>query len=236
MQTLTDPELINHTTLAWKPLPNEGVVLNGARLHLVFWDKKSWNPPVKPDITPSTIKDALGKIVEYVSDALKEYNINPITPDEQESYTGDWQGDLKIKDIVQAIEGLVKSPGPELPNATDGNRLYVVIMPPGIRPSDPKLAGVNGEHDSGGNPKVHYAWVTWSKFDDLTASLSHELIEACTNPEPPHGWTFAKEEICDVCHYAGQYKGIQVAAYAKPDGSVHVPPRAKLSAAAGDCA
>jgi hypothetical protein len=69
---------------------------------------------------------------------------------------------------------------------------------------------------------VHYAWALQSQtggngltpLDNLTWTISHELLEACTDPEPPSGYVFQGPEICDIAAgLHGTEQGIVLTSY-----------------------
>ena len=89
-----------------------------------------------------------------------------------------------------------------------GQGLYMVVMPAGVGSNQ---SGVIGEHSyySFGSPatNVPFGWVTQGSVDSFSVVFSHELVEACTDPEGT-GWTSATAcgvghggwcEIGDVC-------------------------------------
>jgi len=105
--------------------------------------------------------------------------------------------------------------------ASNNQLLYCVIMPPGVKFADESMIG-NHTYFKHGNQKVHFAWVSnGGTLASITQIFSHELVEACTDPEGTAilgtdgtctgvGWC----EIGDVCEkQVGVVDGITVQAY-----------------------
>lgn len=109
------------------------------------------------------------------------------------------------------------------------NMCYVIFLPPGIT-----LAFGIGLHDSfqiqmtnGSTCEVYFAVIVYSSsqgaqdvLDDLTLTVSHELVEVITNPSHAHnGWHADEEaegEIADICEkawYNYSFNGYQVASF-----------------------
>jgi len=99
----------------------------------------------------------------------------------------------------------------------------MIIVPPGVGFSE---AGVCGTHGYPGDYDFPADYdVAWGGFvlndgnlDTITVSLSHELVEACTDPEDD-GWTIKgrsspSAEICDICEKTtGRVNGVLVQGY-----------------------
>jgi hypothetical protein len=108
--------------------------------------------------------------------------------------------------------------------------LYLIVAAPGAKGIPP---GMNGSHnyfhleipggDQGREPvPVRYAWAlqntvkgsNLTALENLTWTLSHELLETCTDPEPPNGYVFEGAEICDLAAgLHGNVDGIEVTGY-----------------------
>jgi hypothetical protein len=107
--------------------------------------------------------------------------------------------------------------------APDANTIYTVFLPTGASLSTPfgsSCTAFGGYHDEGvqGTTKTIYALLPrcTTSLDDLTVALSHELVEASTDPYPftqgayqmtddPHLiWSFIPGgELGDMCEYVG---------------------------------
>jgi hypothetical protein len=100
-----------------------------------------------------------------------------------------------------------------------------------------------GEHSYfvQGGVNVHYAWLTTSSLASLTTIFSHELVEACSDPEgtaitgiagtcSQTGWC----EIGDVCQSTNAVCGVTVQSYWSQEDLACVVPRAVASISARD--
>jgi hypothetical protein len=102
--------------------------------------------------------------------------------------------------------------------------LFLVVLPANVKSAE----HFQGEHSffAWQGTNVHYGWLTHDgTLDDLTAILSHELVEAATDPEGTaivgiegtcgtrEGWC----EIGDICEECaqcyGRVNGVWVQAY-----------------------
>jgi hypothetical protein len=118
-------------------------------------------------------------------------------------------------DVVAMLKDRIDNHG--MPSPTAGhNRFYAVIVPTGIRNSN---TGFAGQHQSFTHNGVtaYYAWVdntgSLTGHNCTTKVFSHELVEACTNPDvdtsnnsilvqgkKSDGTTVTNDEIGDTCN------------------------------------
>jgi hypothetical protein len=120
-------------------------------------------------------------------------------------------------------------PGPD----ADDQTLYGVVMPPDVKPDDDN--NWDGEHNwiRCHGHRIHYAWfVNHGKLDELTGVMSHEIVEAATDPQGTaflgvDGTCTQKDwcEIADICPATGVYvDGVTVQSYwSDEDGKCIVP-------------
>jgi len=208
-----------------------GLVLPSVHVWPIFWGS-SWATARAPAATQ--IKDAITTMLAgpYMS-ALDQYrNIQKGSLVGSTMLTTSDPGDsFSNEDVIQLIYGLLLAgtiPEPVL----DPFLLYVVFLPPGIPFAQP---GVIGEHSyftyydfsqlALANAElianVHYGWViNDGTLDLVTTVFSHELVEACADPEGTaitglegscqgSGWC----EIGDVCASTGVVDGVAVQSY-----------------------
>jgi hypothetical protein len=118
-------------------------------------------------------------------------------------------------DVVAMLKDRIDNHG--MPGPTGGhNRFYAVIAPQGIRNSITKYAGQHQSFTHSG-ATAYYAWVdntgSLTGHDCTTKVFSHELVEACTNPDVDtsndgilvqgknaDGSTVTNDEIGDTCN------------------------------------
>jgi hypothetical protein len=183
----------------------------------------------------------------FIQGALAEYGVNP--PRLLATIANPEGSPKKIEDahrspatlgdsaLARGLRELIhagKAPDPR----QDTNLLFLIVAAPEAV-SD--TSGVRGSHnffyldpDDCQTP-VRYAWALQtgstdlSPLDNLTWTLSHEFLEACTDPEPPTGWVFEGPEVCDIAAgLRGTVDGIVVTGYysykdggfKKPEGSL----------------
>ncbi len=218
-----------------------GKVLTQAELQLMFWGS-SWDGGRTSGPSVQQISDAAKSILDssYMS-ALAQYRgiqagslAAPVSITDSDP-PAVFQ-DHDVADFIKQQIGKKRVPDPD----ANDQLLYCVIMPPGVRGAD---ANVLGEHSYflyfGYEPPfdvdvnlAHFAWVTNDgTLDGVTTILSHELVEACTDPQgsgfkatsgpcPESGWC----EIGDVCYDTAVANGVTVQAYrSEKDSSCVIP-------------
>ncbi len=95
-----------------------------------------------------------------------------------------------------------------------------MIVPAGIHSGEGNFAGEHS-YDQRQGQRIHYLWTADSaNLDGATGIMSHELVEAVTDPEGSavsgaagtchqHGWC----EIADVCSWTAVLDGVTVLSY-----------------------
>jgi hypothetical protein len=198
-----------------------GLVLRTERLYLIYWGK-AWTEP--DTSTPTAEQVTSAALVMLASDymtGLAEYR--GIGRGELRGSTvvssSDPPSRFSDDDVRQFVRDHISAgtiPGPDADNQT----VYGVVMPPGV---EANYADWDGAHNSDGGHGhgIHYAWFANSgNLDQLTAVMSHEIVEAATDPEgsgflgvsgtcSQDGWC----EIADICSFTGVVDAITVASY-----------------------
>ncbi len=195
-----------------------GAVQVTTDLQLVFWGSSWPGSPKTPQLTQK-VKDLLagpyfaGLTTPY---GFNKFNFrgvtfatdNPPTDFDCHGTVGD-----RIWDMIDA--GMF--PEPDEPG---GRIFYVVFMPPGVSPHE----AADGAHCATSNILSldnDHAWIAWigdsDSLDTMTVTLSHEMVEAATDPEDD-GWRTRDinggEEIGDACwHTEDVLNDITVQAY-----------------------
>lgn len=184
-----------------------GAIITQLSLELLFWGNAWSSPAVQP--SSSQVVGALQELLSgpYMS-GLGQYGIGPgslrgsliVQSDPPNPFSrDDWHG--LIWDLID------QGTFPE-PDDPGGRNLYLFVLPPGVGYDQP---GVTGAHGYPGDYDFPFDYDTaWAGFvlndgtlDTVTTRLSHELVEACTDPEDD-GWTIdgrtsPTDEIGDVC-------------------------------------
>lgn len=231
-------------------------VLANPHVVLIHWGVPAAIPQVE-----DKVKAILG--LQFVKDALSEYGVSAPQFVSDSKYRGPFlypEGKSPIKDarlspatvgdsdIAKGLRDLlagrkIPAPGSDLPDP-----LYLIVAPPEVQSV---AMGVTGSHNyfyldpAGKQRPVHYAWALCGQrgpdaleaIDQLTVTISHELLDACTDPRPPLGYVFQGPEICDIVQgLHGNENGIEVSGYfSHRDGAFRKPekPAAPTLAAAG---
>src|ERR1043166_4896051 len=127
----------------------------------------------------------------------------------------------RVYDVI--TRGLLARPGPT------SQFLYCVLVPPEVSTVDQRSTPAGGWHQSyffsmwdwltlgTANAPVRYACVTGNDVDLYMKTLSHELVEAMTDPDLKSFRAASGEEICDLCEdgpdSAGFVDGVNVSSY-----------------------
>ncbi len=196
---------------------NGGSVLDHVKVHLVFWGTTWAGTPVPSagDVLNATQSIVTGPYM----DALAQYRsiqrgvvagatlvtsaVGGSPADPPATFT-----DNTIQDLLSNLisRGMVPSP-------SDPQLLFVVMLPTGVSSSqDPNAIGKHGHYTYYSFP-FYWATVRWGwimndgTLDGVTEVYSHELVEACTDPDVGSGFVvtagcgggFSSCEIGDVC-------------------------------------
>jgi hypothetical protein len=231
-----------------KFVDNGGAVLHDARIQLIFWGS-AWSTGTSPTmegvtaavstILSSTYTDALRQYREAGVDKLAGAIIvatseppNPCSSDD-------------VAKLIFALLDGATLPGPE----ADPSLLHCVILPAGVAATSSEIAGAHSafayydvpadELPAGVRvPNVRFAWaINGGTLDSITTTLSHELVESCTDPDgdafqgtpgtcAQPGWC----EIGDVCSVTDSLGGVRVQSYWSEQAGACVVPVVKSSA------
>ena len=198
-----------------------GAIIPSVSLELIFWGTAWTDPSIAPRATEviNAVDNILGG--PYMS-GLRQYGIGfgslrgaiiALTDPPNPFSRDDWHS--LIWDLID--QGTFPEPDDE-----GGRNLYMLILPPGIASGQ----GVCGIHGHPGDYDFPFDYDTaWAGFvindgnlEEVTTRLSHELVEACTDPEDD-GWIIDGRpsndaEIGDVClTTVSSVNGVTVQAY-----------------------
>lgn len=199
---------------------NGGPVLQVIQVQLVYWGT-AWaaaSPPPTP--TAAAVTAAVGAMVRGpMLTGLDEYRgigrgflrgATPITTSNPPAGFTDTQ-------VWNFLNGEIAAgtlPAPDVDNQT----LYMVVMPQGINPAGGNFIGEHTYGTRAGGQRVPFAWITNNgNLASLTRIISHEIVEACTDPEGSAflgvagtcnqgGWC----EIGDICSSTAVRDGVTV--------------------------
>jgi hypothetical protein len=219
-----------------------GAVLPAVGVQLVLWGA-AWPGASNP--SPDDVSAAVGAILSgsYMG-ALDQYRgigsgtVAGPTVVVADSDPPDQFTNAAVMNLIRVLLEQHRVPEPDT-----GQLLYCVVMPPGIAASDPNVIGEHSlfyytdidilNFDIDIAQKAYFAWVlNDGTLDGITTILSHELVEAVTDPEGNAilgdaatcyggGWC----EIGDVCQGdTGQSNGVTVQKYwSQRDGACVIP-------------
>jgi hypothetical protein len=199
-----------------------GPLLSEAQVFVLFWgDAWQQDPQVALVQQINSFFDYV--LTSEVMDQLAEYSV-PGSAISHGTRTGSLElttappSSVSDGDLKQLIQQEISS-DPAVPQPTSSS-LYFVFLPPGV------TVGLNGGascvnfcgYHSDIDGKVFYAVMPYpdcsgcegglSVIDALTATTSHELCEAITDPIPGQGWYDDQNgEIGDICAWQTKQSG-----------------------------
>lgn len=201
---------------------HHGLVLRSELVYLIYWGN-AWTQPgaIAPtaDQVTGAVRTMLASsyltgLAQYRGIAHAQVRGSRVVAS-SEPPAGFSDG--KVERFVRHQISAGTIPAPDAEDQT----LYGVVMPPGVQAGDDE--DWSGEHNTHGRHGhgVHYAWFTNpGTIDGLTVIMSHEIVEAATDPEgsgflgvdgtcSQDGWC----EIADICGNTGVVDGVMVESY-----------------------
>lgn len=184
-----------------------GAQILNPSLQLIFWGN-AWNNPVTSP-TAGQVMAAVQNILSgpYMT-RLDQYGIGPGTLRGGTTVLSDPPNPFSKDDWHNLVWNLIDQGTFPEPSAPGGRILYMIIPPPLVVYEDAGVCGIHGyPWDFDLSTGYTKAWAGFAlndgTLDTITANLSHEVVEACTDPEDD-GWLIEgrsppDDEICDVC-------------------------------------
>jgi hypothetical protein len=219
---------------------SNGPVIGNVDVQLVFWGKEWANPA--PSVPPSDIQNRVDTILHspYMS-RLTQYGCSATGRVRGTTFItdGDPPNPFNDGDIQSLVVGLIDNE--TLPEPDEDWDLFVCVFMPTYANYGP--GGALGAHSAVvwsdydlfdvDNDRARVAWIgNPGNVDGITTTFSHELVEACTDPETTAspGWRQvpcsnpSQCEIGDVCSSTARINGVQVQAYwSNADNSCVIP-------------
>jgi hypothetical protein len=204
-----------------KFLDHHGKVLRAVQLFPIYWGS-TWTAVRAPNPTADQITTAARTLLtgSYLTGLAQYRGIgHGFLRGSAVITTSDPPGRFTEEQVrtflsSQLDAGTVPQPDP------DNQTVYVVIMPTGTISAD---SGFDGEHNyyTHHGRRIHYAWTAKSgSLDSATRILSHEIVEAATDPDGTgfRGIAGACDqdawcEIADACTGTAVVDGITVWPY-----------------------
>jgi hypothetical protein len=203
---------------------HHGAVIPHVSLQLIFWGKDWPRPQSGPssDEITSAVRTMLASpymsgLVQYglALGSLRGttfFPVDPVNPFAKD----DWHA---------VVLDLINNGTFPFPDEPGGRNLYMIVAPRNFS-YESDIGGAHGPIAQLDPPAdIDTAWGAFVlnnniNLIDLMRSLSHELVEACTDPESEtdDGWTIdgldhPGNEACDVCHYMAAKVGATVEGY-----------------------
>jgi hypothetical protein len=217
----TGPSLPAAALPGVKFLDHHGKVLRAIQLIPIYWGS-TWTAVRAPNPTADQITTATRTMLagSYLTGLAQYRGIgHGFLRGSAVITTSDPPGRFTEKQVRSFLDrqldaGTVPQPDP------DNQTLYVVVMPTGTISAG---NGFDGEHNyyTHHGRRIHYAWTAKSgRLDSATRILSHEIVEAATDPEgtgfsgvagtcDQDGWC----EIADACSTTSILDSITVWSY-----------------------
>jgi hypothetical protein len=220
-----------------------GPVIGNVDIQIVFWGREwaSPNPPVAPGEIQNRIQTILhspylSKVTQYGCSGTARVRGTTYVTD------GDPPNPFNDADVQSFVSGLIDNE--TLPEPDEDWDLFVCVFMPTYVNYGP--GGVSGAHSSVvwsdydlfdvDNDRSRLAWIGNpggpGAIDAITTTFSHELVEACTDPDTTADPAWRQTpctnpsqcEIGDVCSSVARVFGVQVQAYwSQSDGACVIP-------------
>lgn len=195
-----------------------GRVLTGVEVIIIFWGS-FWSATPPPSPSRGQYEQAMRGIVTgpYMSGLGQYRGVGQGSVIYSEIFDGTSPANgYTDADVVAMLKARFANNSSMPQPAAGHNRFYAVIAPQGVSNSNSGLAGQHQSLTYNGNT-AYYAWVdntgSLTGHDCVTKVFSHELVEACTNPDvdtsnnsilvqgtKPDGTTVTNDEIGDTCN------------------------------------
>jgi hypothetical protein len=159
-----------------------GPVLRATQLHLVYWGS-DWTGTLPPTADRITAAVRTMMASSFMTGLQQYRGIGRGTLQDATTLT-DRNAPILFddRDIRDLLDALFEAGTVARPDAGNQN-LYLVMTPFGTRSSDHGYAGAHSYYVHAGQP-VHFAWITHlTTLAATTALISHEVVEAATDPE-----------------------------------------------------
>jgi hypothetical protein len=207
------------------PANGSGKVMQDANIHLMFWGE-AWlsatNQPtaaaVATALTSLVNGPYLGELAQYGVEHAQIADANVVDFGGQTAAPANFT-DTDTTNLIAALinAGLM----PALTNATAYQELFALILPsgPGGAGGGWSFAGHHNFKTNAAGKNIYFLVVTstGNALDAITAGFSHELVEACTDPdfnEIKFSGDGGENEIADVCeNQFGRVNGVNVQKY-----------------------
>lgn len=192
---------------------NGGKLLTDCRVVLIFWGA-TWSSTATPAAVPS-FTDCVAALSDTLSGPwatqLGQYRgIGPISLEHTDlDVNSSPSASFSDSDITQEIESRIQLGSVPTPDSSV-DRVYAVILPTGVGTKDhPGDVGYHGYFDRSDGTRAYWAWVTndgtLTGGNSIPKVFSHELAEACTDPDIGSGIIVNNNaEIGDVCNSTWQ--------------------------------
>ncbi|HEV2954441.1 MAG TPA: hypothetical protein VG015_10135 [Candidatus Dormibacteraeota bacterium] len=208
--------------------PGNGPVIGNVDVQIVFWGRE-WGGA--PPVDPAVIRNSVYYIVNgpYMS-RLTQYGCNATGRIRGVTFVtnSDPPKLFKDADVSTFVIGLIDNETLPEPDA-DWDMFVAVFMPTYSQYGPGGAAGAHGsvlwsDYDlfDVDNDRARFAWIgNPGNIDSITTTFSHELVEACTDPDPFTSPAWRQTpcsnptlcEIGDVCRSTARVNGVQVQAY-----------------------
>ena len=201
---------------------NGGAVIEIARLQIIYWGA-AWSSNPAPTPSSDDVTNAVRLMLAgpYLTGLAQYRNIGRghllgATVIDSSDPPNPFQ-DSDVSNFINARIGDGTLPGLDGAN----QNLYLVVMPEGVVSTNANFIGEHTYYTDGSGNRVHFGWVTNSgNLDRVTTTLSHELVESCTDLEgsailgvagtcSQPGWC----EIGDVCSSVSDLYGVTVQSF-----------------------
>lgn len=200
-----------------------GQIIDSADVQLIFWGNE-WSTLTSP--SAGAIANGMNAMLaSSYFDNMRQYGLTSLHMRGPIQVLSDPPSNFQFEDIGNMVWGLIDQGTFPEPDEPGGKILYLVVTPysanTGISGTPRGAHAAPGDYDFPGG--WTYAWVAWAGYgsvDFVTKVLSHEMVEAISDPEPfASAWLMNRtinggQEIADACtQIVDRIDGVDVTAY-----------------------
>jgi hypothetical protein len=190
-------------------------------VQLIFWGSAWESSSTSPSATQ--VESAISTMLHSsYFDGLKQYGFQDIQLGQAIFNSDDPPNPYSFSDVENNVSQTIDNS--DIYSGRTSSWIFLVVMPPN-RTGPSNACGSHGDDTWFNWGQVNHdnvAWAAFSDLDSMTDEISHELVEAITDPDPHSGWVMDRvfaggpneDELGDACSNQQDFlDGVMVQSY-----------------------